>query len=145
MNSSKKDFGNVMKTPSILPQSSKTGFDIDNSEKNILQLKIAALNGIVVKGLKETLKSIESQKAKVVYLALDCELEDYTRIVKEYCTLFKRNLVEVQNWMELRNILMNKPPSSYLELKAKRNGKIAKIGPKCYCAAILDYGDYKFN
>jgi ribosomal protein L7Ae-like RNA K-turn-binding protein len=108
---------------------------------NLIQLKQASIAGVVVKGLKETLKAIESQKAKLVFIAVDNELEDYKKILTDFCSLYKKPLIEVNEWKELRDLLMDEIPSKILINRAKKKGKIAKITPKCYCAAIIENGD----
>ena len=41
-------------------------------------LKIALTRGSVVKGISEVLKALQSQKVKVVFLAEDCDNDQYT-------------------------------------------------------------------
>lgn len=126
-----------------------------NREKNILdkyipresddytsymtKLKQAAIGGVVVKGLKETLKAIESDKAEVVFLAQDCELEDYKKLIIDYCNIHSKTLVDVKAWTELRDILIDGIPSSMVLENARKKGKVAKISPKCYSAAIVEF------
>ncbi len=110
-------------------------------KKNMNILRQASLCGSVVKGLKETIKAIESHKAKVVYLANECELEDYKKVIREFCGLFMTKLIIVNDWRELRDILIKGIPSSILEENAIKKGKTLRLTPKCYSAAILEFGD----
>jgi ribosomal protein L30E len=112
--------------------------DIDN---NIVKLNYASKCGVVVKGFRETLKAIKTFKAKVVYLAVDCDQKDYIQLVHEFCEIFKIKLIKVKNWLDIRDNAMDCIPSHILIDKAKRLGKRIKITPKCYCAAILEYGN----
>jgi ribosomal protein L7Ae-like RNA K-turn-binding protein len=105
------------------------------------KLKFAAKCGSVSKGLKETLRAIKSQKAKLVYLAVDCDLPDYKKVIEESCDLFKVKIFEVNDWKEIRDCVMDCVPSGIIFEKARRNGVKAKIKPKCYVAAILRFGD----
>lgn len=103
----------------------------------LLPLKEAFLKGNVVKGLKETLKAIETNRAKIVYLAKDCELDNYKKLITDSCSVYNISLIEVGDWTLLRDILMPGDTSKEIIENAKRKGKIAKINPKCYCAATL--------
>ena len=65
---------------------------INNQEEideSLTRLKYANITGYVVKGLKETLRAIESGKAKIVYCAKS-ENEEYVRLIKTYSELFKK-------------------------------------------------------
>jgi hypothetical protein len=85
----------------------------------------------IVKGLKETLKAIETRRAKYVFIAMDAPLENYKTVIKQYCLIFNDNesknfIFEVDEWIKLRNVAF----SYYGAQETKQN-------PKCYCAAIL--------
>jgi ribosomal protein L30E len=84
----------------------------------------------IVKGLKETLKAIETGRAKVVFIASNAPLENYKTVIKEYCNIFCDNSVnyifEVDDWVKLRNVVF--------EYSGKNE---IRSNPKCYCAAIL--------
>jgi hypothetical protein len=111
------------------------------NEDHLAKLKIATVNGIVVKGIKETLRVIKSQKAKSVFIAKN-GMENYKNVIRDYCALYlKDSLFEVDDWLELRDIVIGGVPSQIIKEKALSNGKTAKITPKCYCAAIVEYGD----
>jgi hypothetical protein len=86
-------------------------------------------NSKIVKGLKETLKAIETRKAKVVFLAEDTPLDTYKTVIRQYCSIFYHSnlvLLEVKEWMKLRNVAFG-----------FRGKKEELQNPKCYCAAIL--------
>lgn len=111
----------------------------------IMKLKYASHCGVVVKGIKETLRAIKSQKAKVVYLASFCEVRDYKEIIEEYCELFKVKMIMVNDWKEIRDAVIEGLPSEILIEKARSKGRIPKITPKCYSAAIINYGDISYK
>ena len=99
------------------------------------ELKNAIIDGRkIIKGLKETLRAIETNKAEKVYLARDCEIRNYLTLIKEYCVLFNIELIEIPNWTSLRDVVMinnkNFKPTDKIKNKLK-------ISPRCYCAAIL--------
>ena len=116
---------------------SKKKANITNFIANKNRLKQANLNGGVVKGFKETIKAIESGKAKLVFLAKDCENMEYYSIIRELKTIFSFELQEIDTWVELRDILGLGIPSDILIDKKKKLGKEPKIRPKCHCAAII--------
>jgi len=105
--------------------------------EQMTKLKYAAGTGAVVKGLKETLRTIESGKAKIVYCAKN-ENEDYMNLIQKFSEIYKKELVIVGDWLELRDILFKTKPSYLIIEEAKRQGIIPKINPKCFCAAIIE-------
>jgi ribosomal protein L30E len=113
----------------------------DSYISSLNKLKFAAKCGSVSKGLKETLRAIKSQKAKLVYLAIDCDIPDYKKVIEDSCEIFKVKIFEVNDWREIRDNVMDCLPSSIIMEKARRNGIKPKIKPKCYVAAILKFGD----
>ena len=115
----------------------KNNFSEEKLDEYMLTLKYASVTNRVVKGLKETLRAIESGQARVVFSAF-CENQDYMNLIKIYCDLYKTEIIFIENWMDLRDIVFNCKPSTEIEEKARKQGKIAKIKPKCYCVAIID-------
>jgi ribosomal protein L7Ae-like RNA K-turn-binding protein len=108
--------------------------------EQMARLKYAASTGIVVKGLKETLRAIESGKAKIVYCAKN-DNENYMSLIQKFSEIYKTECLVVDNWLELRDTLFQTKPSFQIIEEARRQGKIPKINPKCYCAAIIDTGE----
>jgi ribosomal protein L7Ae-like RNA K-turn-binding protein len=104
----------------------------------------------VIFGLKETIKSIESNRAKIVYIANNCEVKEYEKLLKELCELNNVTYLIVPTWTYLRDVLFkNRPTTSELKLLANRNNKLLKIQPKCNSAVILfseeDIDMFKFK
>ncbi len=62
-------------------------------------------NRKIVKGLKETLRAIETKKAEKVYLGVDAFLEKYKLVISEYCSIFNVPLIRINKWIELRDIV----------------------------------------
>jgi hypothetical protein len=108
------------------------------TEESLIKLKKASLKGNVVKGLKETIRLIESGRAKTVFCAKSDDNENYLNVIKQICLLYKIELIELDDWLILRDILINTTPSEEVKAKARRLGKEAKIKPKCNCAAIIE-------
>jgi ribosomal protein L7Ae-like RNA K-turn-binding protein len=104
-------------------------------------LDIASHHGGVIKGVKETLKAIESQKAKIVFLAEDCDNEEY----KNKVTLFaKQNgvpVVDVATWVELKDGCKLGLSSETIKRIAEEKGKEPKMKPRCSTATIVDFGE----
>jgi ribosomal protein L7Ae-like RNA K-turn-binding protein len=116
---------------------SKKKVVVNNFIPNRNRLKYANLIGGVVKGFRETVKAIESGKAKLVFLAKDCENIEYYNLIKDLKTIVSFELQEIDTWIELRDILNLGIPSDILIEKKKKIGKEPKIRPKCHCAAII--------
>ncbi len=113
----------------------------DEYNNNLIKLRYAAKCGLVAKGLRETLRAIRSNTAKIVYLAVDCDIKDYKNVIEESCELFKVDIVEINDWKELRDSVMDCIPSDIRLDKFRRKGKTPKITQKCFVAAILSFGD----
>jgi ribosomal protein L7Ae-like RNA K-turn-binding protein len=112
----------------------------DKYNINMQELKFAAFEGKIVKGLKEILKAIENNKTKKVYLASDCDNKEYSSILEEFSAIYQFELVRVKNWVELRDIVFSGSvlPSRFIIENAEMKGIKAKIHPKCYAACILN-------
>ena len=107
--------------------------------EDIKELKLAVFNDKVVKGMKEILKAIEINNVKKVFIAKgECDLE-YSSIVEEFKTIYRFELVEVESWIELRDIVFagSELPSSIIVEKARMKGVTPKIHPKCYAVCIV--------
>jgi len=64
-------------------------------------------------------------------------------LVSEHAKIFNIPIVIVKDWRDIRDAVMNGEPSYISIEKARKVGKVEKISPKCYCAAIIEYGDIK--
>lgn len=115
--------------------------DKEEMTNHLLILKKASLAGVVVKGIKETLKAIEANKCQVVFVSRDCEDDSYKKCIREFCDMYSVSLIETDNKYQIRDAVMLGEPSYILIEKAKASGKTLKIMPNCYCAAILKHGD----
>ena len=103
----------------------------------------------IINGLRETMKLIKSNRAKLVYIANDCEIEEYENLLKELCVLNFVNYVIVPKWTYLRDVLFKGVTTNELKSIAKESNKKIKIQPKCNCAAVLfsekEQDEYKAN
>ena len=93
-------------------------------------------NGLV-KGLAETVKAIESQKSKVVFIAEDCDNDEYKKLVRTLAAQYKVPLIEVPQWIELKDSCNLGLHSEIIKKVAKEKGKPEKIKPRCSSAAII--------
>jgi len=102
-------------------------------------LSIALKHGGVLKGVAEVLKALELGKSKVkmVFLAEDCDNDEYKNVVS---TLAKQQgvpLVEIPTWVELKDFCKLGLASQVITRIAEEKGKAAKIKPRCSSAAII--------
>jgi small subunit ribosomal protein S12e len=104
-------------------------------------LGIALHHGGVVKGIAETLKALEAQKAKVVFLAEDCDNDQYKDTIHALANAQNVPVVDVPTWIELKDFCKLGLLSSTIQKIAEEKGKEAKIKPRCSSAAIVDYGE----
>jgi small subunit ribosomal protein S12e len=104
-------------------------------------LGIALHHGGVVKGVAETLKALESQKAKVVFLAEDCDNEQYKETVRALAKLNGVPVVDVETWVELKDSCKLGLLSSTIQRIAEEKGKEPKMKPRCSSATIIDWGE----
>ena len=104
-------------------------------------LKIALTRGAVVKGISEVLKALEAQKVKVVFLADDCDNDQYKTTVKALAKEFKVPVLAVDSWEKLKDFCRLGLLSSTIKEVAEKKGKEGKIKPRCSSCAILDWGE----
>ena len=113
-----------------------------NNETAIQQaLKIALTRGAVVKGISETIKALESQKAKVVFLAEDCDNDNYKNLLKAIAKEFNIPVIAIDKWEKLKDFCRLGLLSSTIREIAEKKGKEGKIKPRCSCCAILNWGE----
>jgi ribosomal protein L7Ae-like RNA K-turn-binding protein len=104
-------------------------------------LGIADHHGGVVKGLAETLKALESQKAKIVFLAEDCDNEQFKNTVRALSQQTGVPVVDVATWVELKDACKLGLPSATIQRIAEEKGKEPKMKPRCSVATIIDWGE----
>jgi ribosomal protein L7Ae-like RNA K-turn-binding protein len=94
-------------------------------------------NGNVMNGIKETIRSIELKKAKLVYIADDCDVKEYLDLIIRLCTENNIPFVKVLKWTNLRDLLFKGLTSRELEALAKEKNRELKIKPRCNSAVVL--------
>ena len=104
-------------------------------------LAIALTRGAVVKGIAEVLKALEAGKVQMVFLADDCDNDQYKDTIKALAAQFKVKVVSVEAWESLKDYCKLGLPSATIKAVAEEKGKEAKIKPKCSSCAIIDWGD----
>ncbi len=102
-------------------------------------LSIALKNGGVLKGIAEVLKALElgSSKVKMVFLAEDCDNNDYKNTVTALAKVQGVPLVEIPTWVELKDFCKLGLASKVITQIAEEKGKPAKIKPRCSSACII--------
>lgn len=129
------------KKKSIFVRDNPLENDQEESNSHLQILKKAAVAGVIVKGIKETLKAIEAKKCKFVYITKECEDDSYRKCIKNYCEMYSVPIYEFDTKYAIRDSVMIGVPSSIIISKALSIGKEPKVMPNCYVAAILQYGD----
>ena len=104
-------------------------------------LKIALTRGSVVKGISEVLKALEAQKVKIIFLAEDCDNDQYKNTLKALAKEFKVPILNVENWEKLKDFCRLGLLSTTIREIAEKKGKEGKIKPRCSSCAILDWGE----
>ena len=104
-------------------------------------LGIALHHGGVVKGVAECLKALEAGKAKVAFIAEDCDNEQLKNTITTLAAQTGVPVVEVPTWVELKDFCKLGMLSSTIIKIAEEKGKEAKIKPKCSSAVIVDWGE----
>ena len=104
-------------------------------------LKIALTRGSVVKGISEVLKALEAQKVKIVFLAEDCDNDEYKTTIRALAKEFKVPVLDVDSWEKLKDFCRLGLLSSTIKEIAEKKGKEGKIKPRCSSCAILDWGE----
>ena len=104
-------------------------------------LKVALTRGTVVKGISEVLKALEAQKVKVVFLANNCDNDQYKQTITALAKERKVPVLTVDTWENLKDYCRLGLLSSTIKEIAEKKGKEGKIKPRCSSAAILDWGE----
>ena len=66
-------------------------------------LKVALTRGAVVKGISEVLKALEAQKVKVVFLADNCDNDQYKATILALAKEHKVPVLNVDTWENLKD------------------------------------------
>ncbi len=104
-------------------------------------LKVALTRGTVVKGISEVLKALEAKKVKVVFLAENCDNDQYKQTIIALAKEKKVPVLTVDTWENLKDYCRLGLLSSTIKEIAEKKNKEAKIKPRCSSAAILDWGE----
>ena len=104
-------------------------------------LKVALTRGAVVKGISEVLKALEAQKVKVIFMADNCDNDQYKQTTTALAKEKKVPVITVDTWENLKDYCRLGLLSSTIKEIAEKKGKEAKIKPRCSSAAILDWGE----
>ena len=104
-------------------------------------LKVALTRGTVVKGISEVLKALEAKKVKVVFLAENCDNDQYKETITALAKEHKVPVLMVDTWENLKDYCRLGLLSSTIKEIAEKKGKEGKIKPRCSSAAILDWGE----
>ena len=98
-------------------------------------------NNGLVKGIAETVKALESQKAKVVFIANDCDNDEYKKLLTTLAGQYKVPIIEIPEWIELKDSCKLGLHSEIIRKVAKEKNKPEKIKPRCSSACIIDWGE----
>ena len=109
----------------------------DNATKSVIQ-RALNVNG-VLKGVSETLKALENNKVKLIFLADDCDDENYKNVLTLLAKEKKVPVVSVDTWENLKDFCKLGLPSSEIRRIAEDKGKDPKIKPRCSSASIIDF------
>ena len=104
-------------------------------------LKVALTRGTVVKGISEVLKALEAKKVKVVFLADNCDNDQYKSTVIAVAKEHKVPIINIDTWENLKDYCRLGLLSSTIKEIAEKKNKEGKIKPRCSSAAILDWGE----
>ena len=104
-------------------------------------LKVALTRGAVVKGISEVLKALEAQKVKVIFLANNCDNDQYKQTITALAKEKKVPVLTIDTWENLKDYCHLGLLSSTIKEIAEKKGKEGKIKPRCSSAAILDWGE----
>ncbi len=98
------------------------------------------VNG-VLKGVSETIKALEAGKVQLIFLAEDCDSQQYKETLTALANEHKVKIIDVASWEELKDYCKLGINSEKIRQIAEDKGKEAKIKPRCSCASIIDFGD----
>ena len=113
------------------------------TKESAIQLVIQralTVNGMI-KGISETIKLLEQGRIKLVFLADDCDNEQYKETLQAIADLHKVKVVSIESWQKLKDFCKLGLPSETIVKIAEDKGKEPKIKPRCSCASITDFGE----
>ncbi len=87
------------------------------------------------------MKALEAQKVKVVFLAEDCDNDQYKETIRALAEQFNVPVIDVESWNDLKDYCKLGLLSSTIKQIAEEKGKEAKIKPRCSSCAIIDFGE----
>ena len=115
---------------------------LDKSTAIAQVLDKASTRGVLVKGIGEVCKALVAQKVKVIFLASDCDREDYKNTVRSLANLMKVPVIDVDKWEMLKDAChLGLTAEKIRKAASEKNKGEAKIKPKCSSCAILDWGE----
>ena len=83
------------------------------------------------------MKALERQEVKIVFLADDCDHQQYKDLVYALAKQYNVPVVDVPTWEELKDFCKLGNPSETIRKIAEEKGKEAKIKPRCSVASIV--------
>ncbi|MCQ2818959.1 MAG: ribosomal L7Ae/L30e/S12e/Gadd45 family protein [archaeon] len=104
-------------------------------------LETAATRGCLVKGITEVCKALEARKVKWVFLAEDCDNNDYKNLIKALSNQMGAKVFDVPEWVALKDGCKIGLSSEKIKQVAESKGKEAKIKPRCSSCAIIEFGE----
>ena len=101
----------------------------------------ALTRGCVVKGLNEVVKALEAKKVKWLFLADDCDEQNYRNLVTAMAKQNDVPIIGVESWISLKDNCKIGLNSEKIKQFAEAKGKEVKIKPRCSSCAIIDFGE----
>lgn len=104
-------------------------------------LEKALKRGCIVKGLNEVVKALEARKVKWVFLADDCDENNYRNLVTALANQNGVPVIGVSSWVSLKDGCHIGLNSEKIKQVAEAKSKEPKIKPRCSSCAIIDFGE----
>ena len=109
---------------------------LNNNGMKILLIFYIIILG-VVKGVAETVKALERQEVKIIFMASDCDNDQYKDLVVALAKQYQVPVVEVPTWIELKDLCKLGYASETIIKMAEDKKKEPKIKPRCSVSAIV--------
>ncbi|KAI6653491.1 Ribosomal protein rps12 [Oopsacas minuta] len=130
--SGSEDEGAAVPAPAPIPVAPMAGpgdLTIPDAVKDVL--KNALIHGGLARGLHECTKALDMRKAVMCFLAKNCEVDQYSRLVEALCKEHKIRLMKVDDKAAL---------GEWAGLcRLGKDGKAKKI-VNCNCVVVTDVG-----